>query len=232
MGFERNQSTDSAGEHVALVGENGSGKTTLVKLLARLYDPTDGVITMDGIDLRELSLLDLRRRISVVFQDYAKYHLSAKENIWFGDIEVPPDEQRIISAARKSGAHSMIMNLPDGYNTLLGKWFANGEELSVGEWQKLALARAFLRQADIIVLDEPTSALDPKAEYDVFDKFHQLAAGRTAILISHRLSTVKMADQICLLEDGLIVESGSHGELMDHRGKYAYMFAMQAQYYR
>jgi ATP-binding cassette subfamily B protein len=220
------------GEHIALVGENGSGKTTLVKLLLRLYDPTDGAITLNGIDLRELSLQSLRQNISVIFQDYAKYHLSAKENIWFGNVDVPPDEERIISAAKKSGAHQTITRLPAGYETLLGKWFADGEELSIGEWQKIALGRAFLREADIIVLDEPTSALDAKAEYEVFNKFHQLSITRTAILISHRLSTVKMADHIYFLENGTIVESGSHDELIVHGGKYAYLFERQAQYYR
>ena len=220
------------GQHIALVGENGSGKTTLVKLLLRLYDPTDGVITLDGIDLRDLSLQSLRRNISVVFQDYAKYNLSVKENIWFGDVDLPADEQRIINAARKSGAHRTIAGLPAGYDTLLGKWFEDGEELSIGEWQKIALARAFLREANIIILDEPTSALDAKAEYEVFNKFHQLSANRTAILISHRLSTVKMADHIYFLENGRIVESGSHDELIGHGGKYAYMFERQAQNYR
>jgi ATP-binding cassette subfamily B protein len=220
------------GEHIALVGENGSGKTTLVKLLLRLYDPTEGAITLDGIDLRELSVNSLRRNISVVFQDYAKYHLSAKENIWFGDVDAPRDDQRIITAASKSGAHETIAKLPAGYETLLGKWFANGEELSIGEWQKIALARAFLREADIIVLDEPTSALDAKAEYEVFSKFHQLSLTRTAILISHRLSTVKMANHIYFLENGTIVESGSHEQLMGYGGKYAFMFERQAQHYR
>jgi ATP-binding cassette, subfamily B, bacterial len=220
------------GEHIALVGENGSGKTTLVKLLLRLYDPTGGAITIDGVDLRELSLRSLRQKISVVFQDYARYHLSVRENIWFGDIEIPPDEQRIINAASKSGAHQTIMRLPAGYDTLLGKWFADGEELSVGEWQKIALARAFLREADIIILDEPTSALDAKAEYEVFNKFHQLSAARTAVLISHRLSTVKMADHIYLVENGKIVESGSHDELIGYGGKYAQLFERQAQHYR
>ena len=220
------------GEHIALVGENGSGKTTLVKLLLRLYDPTDGAITLNGVDLRELSLQSLRRNISVVFQDYAKYHLSAKENIWFGDVEAPPDDQRIITAAKKSKAHETLEKLPAGYDTLLGKWFADGEELSIGEWQKIALARAFLREANIIVLDEPTSALDAKAEYEVFNNFHQLSLTRTAILISHRLSTVKMADRIYFLENGMIVESGSHDELIVHGGKYAYMFERQAQHYR
>ena len=221
-----------AGEHIALVGENGSGKTTLVKLLSRLYDPTDGIITFDGSDLRDLSLPALRKKISVVFQDYAKFHLTAKENIWFGNIDVPLDQQRIVTAAQQAGADVPIGKLKNGYDTVLGKRFENGEELSIGEWQKIALARAFLRNAEIIILDEPTSALDAKAEYEVFRKFHQLCKGRTAILISHRLSTVKMVDRICFLEGGKIVESGSHDELIGHGGKYAEMFERQAQNYR
>ena len=220
------------GEVVALVGENGSGKTTLIKLLCRLYDPTNGTITLDGVDLRQLETSALRREISVVFQDYAQYHLTARENVWFGNVALPPDEERIAEAARRSGADEVINELPQGYETILGKWFEDGEELSVGEWQKVALARAFLRDAQIIVLDEPTSALDARAEYEVFRKFHQLAAGRTAILISHRFSTVRMADRIFVLEGGKIVESGSHDELVRLGGTYARLFETQAQYYR
>jgi len=220
------------GEHVALVGENGSGKTTLIKLLCRLYDPTDGIITFDGLDLRQLEIAALRREISVIFQDYAHYHLTARENIWFGDVGLPPDDERIVAAARDSGADGIITGLPQGYETTLGKWFEDGEELSIGEWQKVALARAFLRAAQIIVLDEPTSALDARAEYEVFKKFRQLAAGRTAILISHRFSTVKMADCIYVLNSGRIIESGTHEELVRRNGTYARLFETQAQYYR
>jgi len=220
------------GEVVALVGENGSGKTTLIKLLCRLYDPTSGTITLDGIDLRQFETTALRREISIIFQDYAQYHLTARENIWFGNVALPPDQEQIETAARHAGADEVITELPQGYETILGKWFEDGEELSVGEWQKVALARAFLRDAQIIVLDEPTSGLDARAEYEVFKRFRQLAAGRTAILISHRFSTVRMADRICVLEDGRIIENGSHTELVRLGGTYAHLFETQAQYYR
>jgi ATP-binding cassette subfamily B protein len=220
------------GEHVAFVGENGAGKTTLIKLLSRLYDPTDGSIRVDSIDLRELDLGSLRREISVVFQDYARYQLTAWENIWLGNIDLPPDRALIQTAALQSGADEVIARLKDSYDTVLGKWFENGEELSIGEWQKVALARAFLRESQIIVLDEPTSAMDARAEYELFRRFHQLAAGRTAILISHRLSTVRMADRIYVLEGGRIIESGTHDELVYQGGKYSCLFETQAQYYR
>ncbi len=220
------------GEVVALVGENGSGKTTLIKLLCRLYDPTDGSITLDGIDLRQFEISDLRCQISVIFQDYAKYYLSAMENIWLGNINLPPTEETITKAAYRSGANEVINSLPHGYDTILGKWFDQGEELSIGQWQKIALARAFLRDSQVIVLDEPTSALDPKAEYEVFKKFRQLIKGQSAILISHRLSTVRMADRIYLLEKGRIAESGTHDELIQLGGTYAHLFETQAQHYR
>lgn len=220
------------GEVVALVGENGSGKTTLIKLLCRLYDPASGIITLDGVDLRQLETTALRREISVIFQDYAQYHLTARENIWFGNVALPPDQERIVAAARHAGADEVIAGLPQGYETILGKWFENGEELSVGEWQKVALARAFMRDTQIIVLDEPTGALDAGAEYEVFKKFRQLAEGRTAILISHRFSTVRMADRIFVLEGGRIIESGTHDELVRLGGTYARLFETQAQYYR
>jgi ATP-binding cassette subfamily B protein len=220
------------GEHVALVGENGSGKTTLIKLLCRLYDPTSGNITLDGIDLRRFETAALRRQISVMFQDYAHYQLTARENIWLGNVELSPDQEEIAAAARCSGAHDVIAGLPHGYETTLGKWFENGAELSIGEWQRIALARAFLRDAQIIILDEPSSALDAKAEYELFQKFHELAKGRTAILISHRLSTVRMADRIYFLTDGKLTESGCHEELVKRNRMYAQLFEMQAQNYR
>lgn len=220
------------GEVVALVGENGAGKTTLIKLLCRLYDPTEGKITFEDDDLRSFATTDLRRQISVIFQDYAKYHLTAKENIWFGNIDLPPDDQQIEDAACKAGADDVITRLPNSYDTILGSWFEDGEELSIGQWQKVALARAFLRNAQILVLDEPTSALDAKAEEEVFQKFRQLVIGRMAILISHRLSTVKMADRIYVMADGSIVESGTHKELMQLGGSYAHLFETQAQHYR
>jgi ATP-binding cassette subfamily B protein len=219
------------GEVVALVGENGSGKTTLIKLLCRLYDPTGGSITLDGIDLREFEPNALRREISVIFQDYAKYHLTARENIWFGDIRLPPNDEKITIASDRSGAHEVINRLPENYDTVLGKWFEKGEELSTGQWQKVALARAFLRNSQLIVLDEPTSAMDPKAEYEVFKTFRELLQNQAAILISHRLSTVKMADHIYVLEQGELIESGTHTELMSLGGAYAEMFERQAQQY-
>lgn len=220
------------GELVALVGENGSGKTTLIKLLCRLYDPTFGAITMDGIDLRDFDVSALRREHSVIFQDYARYPMTARDNIWLGDVELPRDSNHIEATARLAGAHDVITRLPRGYDTMLGKAFADGEELSIGEWQKIALARAFLRDSQIIVLDEPTSAMDARSEYEVFQRFRQLAEGRTAILISHRLSTVRMADCIYVLEAGRIVESGPHEELVHFGGTYARLFETQAQNYR
>ncbi len=224
--------TIRAGETIALVGENGAGKTSLIKLLCRLYDPTSGRITLDGIDLRQFETTALRREISVVFQDYAHYNLTARENIGFGDVNRLTDEDEIKLAARRTGVDKAIASLAYGYETTLGKDFEEGEELSIGEWQKVALARAFLRQAQIVVLDEPTSALDAKAEHQVIEQFRQLTQGRTAILISHRLSSVKLADRIYVLEDGKIVESGTHNELIQRRGSYARMFEIQAKYYR
>jgi ATP-binding cassette subfamily B protein len=219
------------GEHVAFVGENGAGKTTLIKLLCRLYDPSAGRILLDSMDLRELETVELRRHISAVFQDFAHYHATAWENIWYGHADLPPDREQITAAARHAGADNVIAGLSHGYDTVLGRWFETGEELSIGEWQKVALARAFLRDAPFIVLDEPTSAMDAQAEYDVFQTFRQLAKDHTAIFISHRLSTVKMADRIYVLENGRIAENGAHDDLMCQGGTYARLFAAQAQSY-
>ncbi|EKD29189.1 MAG: hypothetical protein ACD_79C00023G0001, partial [uncultured bacterium] len=220
------------GEVVALVGENGSGKTTLIKLLCRLYDPTSGTIAIDGIDLRQFAKKALRHEISIIFQDYVHYQLSGRENIWLGNTSIPLDDERVIKAAKRSGADEVIKKLPQGYDTLLGKMFAEGCELSIGEWQKVALARAFMHDAQIIVLDEPTSSMDARAEYEVFRSFRQLVAGRTAILISHRFSTVRMADRIFVLKQGSIIEGGSHEELMSQKGIYADLFERQARAYR
>ena len=196
-------------------------------MICRLYDPQHGSISFDGIDLKEFEIRLLRREISVLFQDFVKYYLTANENIWFGNVDQPVDEQRIQTAADQAGVDELIRQLPHGYETILGKWFDNGEELSRGEWQKIALARAFLRKSQIILLDEPASSLDPRAEYEVFQRFKDLAAGATAIFISHRLSTVKMADRIFVMEKGKIVESGSYDELMEKKGSFAYLFDMQ-----
>jgi ATP-binding cassette subfamily B protein len=220
------------GEVVALVGENGSGKTTLIKLLCRLYDPTRGSIRIDGVDLREFSEGDVRRQIAVVFQDFVCFHLSARENIWLGDPALPSDDEKIVAAARLSGADEAIAGLRNGYDTMLGKMFENGDQLSVGEWQKVAIARAFLRDAQVVILDEPTSALDARSEYELFERFRQLIRGKTAILISHRLSSVRMADRIYVLREGQIVESGTHDELVRRSGAYADLYELQAKQYR
>jgi len=220
------------GQVVALVGENGSGKTTLVKLLCRLYDPTAGKITMDGMDLGRFNTTDLRREIGIIFQDYVQYQMTVRENIWMGNTTLAPDDEKIPEAAKYSGADDMINGLPKGYETMLGKWFGDGAELSIGQWQKVALARAFLRDAQIIVLDEPTSSMDARAEYAVFERLRELAAGRTVILISHRFSTIRMADSIYVLKDGGIAESGTHDELVARNGIYAHLFEIQAKHYR
>lgn len=220
------------GEQVALVGENGSGKTTLIKLLCRLYDPAEGSIALDGVDLRRFRVADLRREIGVIFQDYAHYQLTARENIWFGNTRLPSDNGRIAAAARCSGADDVIRRLKNGYETMLGKWLGDGEELSIGEWQKVALARAFVRDAQIIVLDEPASALDAQAEYEFFARLRKLAEGRATILISHRFSSVRMADRIYVLDSGRIADHGTHAELLRRGGHYARLFELQAQSYR
>ena len=220
------------GEKIALVGHNGAGKTTLIKLLSRLYDPTEGAILIDGINIRELDPLDLRQRIGVIFQDFVRYHLPARENIGFGQIEKLAGMEQIIEAARKSGAHSIIENLPEGYETMLGRWFHGGHELSVGQWQKIALARAFMRDAEILVLDEPTASLDAETEYEIFRNFQELTEGKMAILISHRFSTVRMADRIVVIQKGRLAELGSHRELLRQEGIYARLFSLQAEGYR
>lgn len=220
------------GETVALVGANGAGKTTLVKLLSRLYDPTEGRITIDGIDLREFDLQELRARIGVIFQDYVKYQLTARENVGFGRIEALDDEERIERAAVEAGADAVIGALPQGYDTPLGRWFQDGQELSIGQWQKVALARAFMRDADLLILDEPTASLDVRSEYEVFQAFDELTEGKMAVLISHRFSTVRMANRIVVIEDGTVIEDGSHDELLLRGGRYAELFDLQAASYR
>ncbi|PVY40497.1 ABC transporter ATP-binding protein [Pontibacter virosus] len=220
-----------AGEKLALVGENGAGKTTLVKLLARLYEPTEGRILLDGVDLREYDLNDLRHQVGIIFQDYVRFQMTASDNIAIGQISNIADRDRIQGSAQKSLADPVIQRLPDGYEQVLGKRFNKGVELSGGEWQKVALARAYMRDAQLLILDEPTSALDARAEHEVFLRFSELIAGKTAVLISHRFSTVRMADRILFLEQGQLKELGSHEELLAQNGKYAELFALQAKGY-
>jgi ATP-binding cassette subfamily B protein len=218
-----------SGSVIALVGPNGSGKTTLIKLLCRLHDPTSGAILLDGTDLREFSVTALRRQLAVVFQDYAQYQVTARENIWFGDVRYKPDDPRIAAAARQSGADAVVEGLRRGYDTVLGNWFDDdGQELSIGQWQKVALARAFFPDAQLVILDEPSSALDAATEYDIFCHFRQLMAGRTAFLVSHRFMSVKDADCIYVMDSGRILEYGSHDELLRLDGLYAAMYNKQA----
>lgn len=220
------------GEKIALVGPNGAGKTTLIKLLTRLYDPTEGQILLDGVDLREYDLAQLRQQIGVIFQDFVRYYLSAAENVGFGQIEALDDRPRIVGAAQKSGADPVITALPEGYETTLGRWFSKGRDLSGGEWQKIALARAFMRDCEVLVLDEPTAALDAENELKVFQQFRELTNDKMAVLISHRFSTVRMADRIFVIERGQITERGTHAELLAQGGTYARLFTLQAESYR
>jgi ATP-binding cassette subfamily B protein len=219
-------------EKIALIGENGTGKTTLVKLLARLYDPTAGQILLDGVDLREYDVEDLRKEIGVIFQDYMRYELLVKENIGFGKIEDLADQSRIEMAAKKSMAFQVIGKLPNGYDQMIGRRFEGGVDLSGGEWQKFALARAYMRDAQLLILDEPTATLDARAEYEVFRRFAELTKGRMAVLISHRFSTVRMADRILVLQNGRIREQGTHSHLVALGGQYAELFELQAAGYR
>jgi ATP-binding cassette subfamily B protein len=221
-----------AGETLALVGINGAGKTTLVKLLTRLYDPTEGSITIDGIDIREMDMADLHRHIGVIFQDFVRYQMSLNDNIGFGNVARINDRPRIEQAADQGGAAEIATTLSHGYDTTLGRQFQQGRELSGGQWQKIALSRAFMRDGGILILDEPTSALDAQYEYEVFQRFRELTQGRTAILISHRFSTVRMADRIAVISGGELVELGTHAELMANDGDYARLFEMQASGYR
>ena len=221
-----------AGERIALIGENGAGKTTLVKLLARLYDPTEGAIFLDGVDLREYDVEGLRKEIGVIFQDYMRYDMPVRENIGFGRIEELGNLPRIEDAARKSLAAPLIAQLARGYEQMLGRRFENGVDLSAGQWQKIALARAYMRDAQVLILDEPTASLDARAEYEVFLRFADLTRDRMAVLISHRFSTVRMADRILVLADGEIIEQGTHKQLVALGGRYAELFELQAAGYR
>jgi len=227
--------TIHAGEAVALVGRNGAGKTTIVKLLTRLYDPDEGEILIGGRNVKEYDLKELREQIGVIFQDYVNYYMTAHDNIGVGRVDKIEHRELVVSAASKSGASSVIEHLPQGYDTMLGRWFKDlkdSTQLSGGEWQKIALARAFMRDARILVLDEPTSSLDAQAEHEVFTHFRALTEGKTAVFISHRFSTVRLADRIFVIENGSIIESGSHKELISLNGRYADLFNLQAEAYR
>ena len=236
------------GERIALVGENGAGKTTITKLLARLYDPTEGRILLDGVDIRDYDLASLREAIGVIFQDFVRYDMRFDENVGVGEIQsvsgyfegirdkAPEDVDSppvaIVSAADRSLASSLLPRFATGYRQMLGRRFDDGVDLSGGEWQKIALARAYMRSAQLLILDEPTAALDARAEYEVFVRFNQLMAGRMAVVISHRFSTVRMADRIIVLSNGTVVEEGTHASLVSHGGLYAELFEMQAKGYR
>ncbi|MER5561244.1 ABC transporter ATP-binding protein [Streptomyces sp. NPDC002506] len=220
-----------AGRCTAIVGHNGAGKTTLVKLLGRLYEPTSGEILIDGIPVQEYDLADLRANIGVIFQDFVQYEMTAAENIGFGSVTELGDDARIRRAGKQSGADDFLNRLPQGYDSVLGRMFEGGRQLSIGQWQKVALARAFMRRAPLVVLDEPTASIDAEAEAEVFGKLREIAAGATAVLIAHRFSTVRMADEILVLEQGALIERGSHRELMKENGAYARLFTLQAAGY-
>jgi ATP-binding cassette subfamily B protein len=222
----------SPGERIALIGENGQGKTTVVKLITRLYDPSEGQILLDGVDLREYDIEDLHRHIGVIFQDFMRFEMTARENIAVGRVDQPHQQSDIESAAHKSLADSVVAKLANGYDQMLGRRFDGGVELSGGEWQKVALARAYLRDAQLLILDEPTAALDARSELEVFERFAELTEGKMALLISHRFSTVRMADRIVVLAGGRLIEEGNHRQLMALGGTYAEMFEMQAASYR
>lgn len=220
------------GEKLALVGQNGAGKTTMIKLLTRLYDPTEGAILLDGVDLRDYDPDELRSRIGVIFQDFVRYQLTVRENIGFGRVEELADSERVERAAERGGADEVLSELPAGLDTMLGRWFQDGHELSGGQWQKVALGRAFMRDGEVLVLDEPTAALDAEKEFEIFQRFRELTEGKIAVLISHRFSTVRMADRIAVMEHGQITEIGSHAQLVASGGTYARLFEMQASGYR
>ncbi|HZX93764.1 MAG TPA: ATP-binding cassette domain-containing protein, partial [Myxococcales bacterium] len=220
-----------AGEKMALVGENGAGKSTLIKLLMRLYDPSEGAILYGGVDLRDMDARDLRDRVGVLFQDFVRYQWTARENVGVGWVPALDDRARVERAVDDGGARSVVEQLPQKLDTMLGGWFEEGKELSGGQWQKIALARAFMRDSEVLVLDEPTAALDAEAEHELFVRLQQLAAERTAILISHRFSTVRRADRIAVLQDGRVEELGTHDELLARNGRYAHLFRLQASGY-
>jgi ATP-binding cassette subfamily B protein len=234
------------GRCLALVGLNGAGKTTLAKLLTRMYDPTEGSILWDGVDIRSFSPQELRQHISAIFQDFLHYDLTAQENIGLGNVASLHDNERVMLAARRAGIHERIVALPKGYQTVLSRWLiatdnntegqgqgmTSGIDLSGGEWQKVALARMFMRECDLLILDEPTAALDVQAEYELYSRFVELMMGRTSLLITHRFSTIQMADFVAVLEAGTVVEYGSHEELVLQGGTYAKLYTTQAQYYQ
>jgi ABC-type multidrug transport system fused ATPase/permease subunit len=221
------------GEKLAIVGENGSGKTTLIKLLTRLYVPTHGRILLDGVDLNEWDIDVLRKRIGVIFQNFVQYQFTVGENVGVGDVEHLDDQQEWELASEKGMAKPFINNMPQGFGTQLGKWFKGGQELSGGQWQKIALSRAFMRsQADILVLDEPTAAMDAEAEMSIFNHFRALTKNQMVVLISHRFSTVRMADKIIVMANGKIIEQGSHDQLLTLNGRYAHLFSLQAEGYK